>query len=137
MDLERLKQSLFKEENFRSKPYYDSEGHLTIGIGRNLDEGISEEEALFLLDRDVKGVIFECEQLPFWEQLSDPRQHVIADMVFNMGLPRFMKFERMISFIKKKDYNAASSEMLNSQWASQVKKRATDLAEIMRLGVFP
>ena len=43
--IEYLKQ----EEGFRSKPYKDSEGVLTIGYGLNLSEGITRAEAEWLL----------------------------------------------------------------------------------------
>ena len=41
----------------RLYPYNCSEGKLTLGIGRNLDDrGITEEEALYLLNNDIEAV---------------------------------------------------------------------------------
>lgn len=41
---------LIRHEGLRLKPYKDSVGKLTIGVGRNLDDkGITKEEAMHLL----------------------------------------------------------------------------------------
>ena len=46
-----------KHEGLRLYPYNCSEGKLTLGIGRNLDDrGITEEEALYLLNNDIEAV---------------------------------------------------------------------------------
>ena len=50
MNRVRLHSELIRDEANRLKPYRDSVGKLTIGIGRNLDDrGISKEESFFLL----------------------------------------------------------------------------------------
>ena len=55
MDLDALKAQLTRHEGLRLKPYRDTLGHLTIGVGRNLSEvGISEAEAIALLDADIQ-----------------------------------------------------------------------------------
>jgi GH24 family phage-related lysozyme (muramidase) len=53
-------------------------------------------------------------------------------MCFNIGINRMKKFVRMWDALKAKDYQAASDEMLQSLWRSQVGKRAVALAAIMR-----
>ena len=48
--LQDLIEDLKRDEGFRSHPYRDTVGKLTIGYGRNLDDvGISEREAEQLL----------------------------------------------------------------------------------------
>ena len=45
---------LIADEGLRLKPYTDTVGKITIGIGRNLtDVGISKEEAYALCDTDI------------------------------------------------------------------------------------
>jgi len=45
-----LEELLVHHEGLRLKPYLDTSGKWTIGVGRNLsDSGISEEEAFYLL----------------------------------------------------------------------------------------
>lgn len=49
-----LKDMLIRHEGLKLKPYRDTVGKLTIGAGRNLNDlGISEREAMFLLDNDI------------------------------------------------------------------------------------
>ena len=124
-----------KHEGLRLKPYRCSSQKITIGYGRNLqDNGISQEEADTLLQHDLNSAINEAESLPFFASLNEPRQAVIVDMVFNLGLPRFGMFKKMITAIECEHWHVAANEMLNSRWARQVGKRANTLSEMMRLG---
>lgn len=124
-----------KHEGLRLTPYRCSSQKLTIGYGRNLqDNGITLEEAETMLQHDVSTAIKEAESLSFFASLNEPRQAVIVDMVFNLGLPRFGMFKKMIAAIEKQHWHAAADEMLNSRWARQVGKRAKTLSEMMRLG---
>lgn len=133
MNREALKALIIRHEGLVLKPYKDTVGKLTIGVGRNLDDvGISTIEANFLLDNDLARVISECrDQFSWFNELDDSRQNVICDMVFNMGMPRFLGFQKMLAAIDKKDWKAAADEMLMSRWAGQVGKRATELAQMM------
>ena len=50
-------EELKKEEGFRAKVYKCTAGKNTIGFGRNLDDnGITYEEAEYLLKNDIKMV---------------------------------------------------------------------------------
>ncbi|BDU38740.1 glycoside hydrolase family protein [Vibrio nigripulchritudo] len=129
------KRLLKKHEGLRLKPYRCSAGKLTIGYGRNLaDNGITEQEAEALLDNDINTAIEQAKTLPFFDELNEPRQAVIVDMVFNLGFPRFLMFKKTLMAIEAGQWNVASVEMLNSRWARQVGKRANTLSEMMRTG---
>ncbi len=124
-----------KHEGLRLTPYRCSSQKLTIGWGRNLqDNGITLEEAETMLQNDVGNAIKEAESLPFFSSLNEARQAVIVDMIFNLGLPRFGMFKKMIAAIEKEHWHVAADEMLNSRWARQVGKRAQKLSEMMRTG---
>ena len=52
-----LRDALIRDEGVRLKPYRDSVGKLTIGVGRNLDDkGLTRAEAEALLDNDIRDV---------------------------------------------------------------------------------
>ena len=76
MDYEKLKLQLIKHEGLRLKPYRDSVGILSIGVGRNLDDvGISEDEAMVLLGNDIIGVFDDLDrECQWWRQMSETRQ---------------------------------------------------------------
>lgn len=134
--IEQLRDLLTKHEGLRLKPYKDTVGKLTIGVGRNLEDvGISKEEALFLLENDIARVVAQCRQSFLWfDFLSPERQAAIANMVFNLGLRGFMGFKNMIAAIEKGDFDMAAIEMLDSEWSAQVGKRATELSHMIKDG---
>lgn len=129
-----LKDLLIKHEGIKLKPYVDTEGVFTIGCGRNLDDvGISSDEAMILLNNDIKRVLYDCwHEFPWFADLNETRQNVVASMVFNLGLDGFKKFKRMIAAIEKEDWVEAACQMIDSHWAAQVKSRAVELAVMMK-----
>lgn len=132
---ERLIKQLITHEGYREKPYLCSAGKVTIGIGRNIeDNGLSEDEVLYLLKNDIKRTTKELSQYKWFPLLNDNRRNAIIDMHFNLGQSRFSGFKNMISALENKDYTKAADEMLNSKWARQVGKRAETLANMMRIG---
>ena len=136
MDRQRLFTQLRLHEGVEHKPYKCTAGYLTIGVGRNLDDrGLSDDEIDFMLDNDIAVVVDElAKHFDWFFDLSEVRQRVIADMVFNLGMPRFMQFKNMIAAIEAEDYVQASNEMMDSRWAEQVGLRASRLAEMMETG---
>lgn len=131
-----LRKDVMQAEGLRLKPYRDTVGVLTIGYGRNLDHvGISKLEAEVLLDHDLHACEVAClNEFAWFDALSELRQRVIVEMVFNLGLAGFKGFTQTIAAIVAKDYDTAARRMLASKWAKQVKGRAIRLADLMRDG---
>ena len=134
MDMDKLMDELIRDEGLRLKVYLDSEGIETIGVGRNLQKGITRDEAMFLLNNDIRYAIQEAMTFPWYEKLTEQRKRVIVNMIFNLGLTRFSGFKNTIRYLEMGDYEAASEEMLDSKWARQVGVRATRLSDMMRNG---
>lgn len=135
MDIEAFKDHLRWAEGEKLFPYRCSAGKLTIGVGRNLDDrGITKEESNYLLETDVANTLDECRGLDYWDSLNPARQLVVADMVFNLGLDRFMRFAKLNAALVIHDYNLAAHEMMDSKWAVQVGRRAHKLKQIMLSG---
>ena len=134
--MSQIRQLLLRHEGLRLKPYKDTEGKLTIGVGRNLeDRGITKVEAEILLQNDLRLIETQIEENFPWFQTLDPcRQDVVTSMIFNLGLQGFMGFRKTIQAIVTKDYEKAAEEMLASKWAGQVTGRAHELAHMMRTG---
>lgn len=136
MDDDRLAATLMQDEGFRGVPYVDTEGKLTIGYGRNLiDNPLQPHEAAELLMSDITRTVRDLDRmLPWWRSLSEARQMVLANMAYNLGLPRLLGFQKFLAAAKRGDYDLAAHEMLDSLWHKQVGKRAERLAEEMRHG---
>ena len=134
--MEDLASMLIRHEGLKLKMYKDSLGIATIGVGHNLqDKPITREAALFILNDDIRDVNHDLSSnFPWVAQLDGNRQIVLANMCFNLGLERFKAFKNTLRMVESGDYTGASKNMLDSKWASQVGKRATELAEIMKKG---
>ena len=132
---------IMKHEGFRSQPYRDTVGKLTIGYGRNLDDvGISELEGRVLLEQDLLKAAEQLNKLMqdevlakhFDSQENAARSFVLIEMIFNMGVGTFKKFKNLIAALNDQNWEKAAAEMLDSKWAEQVGQRAKTLAEVMR-----
>ena len=137
-----LLNQLRRHEGLRLKPYHCSENFLSLGYGRNLDtNGISEAEAEFMLMNDLVACESELKDEGWYNQLDEVRRAVVLNMAFNLGKPKLMQFKKFIGALSDDDYETASKEMVTgsdgvspSKWASQVGKRAYELADQMRTG---
>lgn len=139
VDRTRLIADLVRDEGLVLHAYPDSEGFLTIGIGRLIDRrrggGISEEEAFYLAGHDIDGVEADLDRaLPWWRSLSEPRQRALANMCFNLGLTRLLAFKVTLGHLQAGRYEYAAREALKSKWAKQVGERAERIAEMLRRG---
>jgi lysozyme len=136
--MSKLREMLIRHEGLRLKPYKDTVGKLTIGVGRNLEDvGISKDEALALLDNDIAKIRVQAEGAFLWFRRLEPaRQDVILNMIFNIGLKGMLGFTHTLDAIAKGEYDLAAKRMLESKWARQVGNRAVELARLMELGEY-
>ena len=113
-----------------------SGGHHTIGVGFNLlTEPMPEAVMDLWLRILVERVIKELDKSkPVWRRHNSLRQEVLANMCYNLGLPKLLEFRRMWAALSVGNYEQAADEMLDSAWAIQVGARARRLAQIMRDG---
>lgn len=136
LDREALLADLKRDEGVYLKPYRDSVGKLTIGIGRNLDDrGISQNTCDQMANEDIAICAAELDKnIPWWRELSPNRQRALANMIFNLGWPRLSGFNEMLDALEMGNFNKASQEALNSQWANQVGIRAIRIAHLFEEG---
>lgn len=138
MNIVKLRQQLTNHEGLRLKPYKCTAGKWTIGVGRNLEDvGITEAEAMFLLDNDIRKAHDDARALiDGFDELDDVRQCVVIDMAFNLGRSRLSKFKKMLAAVRAGNYNTAADEMVNTLWYSQIGNRAARLEHMMRTGEY-
>lgn len=134
--MNKLIEQLKRHEGIELKPYQDTVGKWTIGVGRNLDDiGISEQEAEMLLLNDIK----EAERqlittMPWTQELDEVRFSALLNFVFNVGIGTASKFVNAMGLLKDGSYDMAADEMLNSRWAKQVGNRAIEVTDQIRTG---
>jgi len=138
MNYEKLKVQLTIDEGRRSDIYVDTVGKVTGGVGRNLTErGFSDDEIDLMLLNDIALVERQLDKtLPWWRQMNDARQNVLANMCFNLGINRLLGFRNTLKDMQAGRYDLAAAGMLDSQWARQVGDRAARLAAVMVKGDF-
>lgn len=130
MPVASISDQLRRDEGCRLRPYKDTVGKLTIGVGRNLDDvGISQSEADLLLANDINHVTNSLlAQWPWMASLDEVRFGVMQNMAFNMGIGGLAAFKNTLAKVKSGDYAGAAEEMLHSTWATQVGDRAQRLS---------
>lgn len=131
-----LREDLLRDEGLKLKPYRDSVNKTTIGVGRNLDDvGISQDEALYLLDNDMATAIGEVSSaFPWFPFLSDNRKRALVNVAFTLGLPRLRTFKKMLKAFAEERWEDAADEVLDSKYAKQVGNRAQRIATLLRNG---
>ena len=126
MDKQIIKDRLIDFEAMVLQPYKCASGFLSLGVGRNLDaNGISKEEALYLLSNDIDAVIHKLDKhWKVWRSFPIKAQYVCIDLVFNMGINAWMSFRKTRAYMELGHWEKASKELLNSKYATQVGRRA-------------
>ncbi|ELP5714972.1 glycoside hydrolase family protein [Klebsiella quasipneumoniae] len=113
--------------NNKYYPYKDSEGFLTVGFGHkvlqceNFINGITEIEALHLLDKDIAIAESQLSKL----NLIIPKDwhDFMIIMIFQLGLSGTMKFKKMIQALRDANYPEAIKQAKDSLWYRQTPNR--------------
>ena len=141
MNLEEVKEHIKEEEGYRDTMYRDHLGFATIGYGHlvlprdKFKEGVkySHKELEKVFEYDFQIAKQDMESLTKDLDIVDGAKEILIHMLFQLGKPKVMKFQRMFENLRKKDYVGASNEMLDSLWAKKhTPARAERLARKMR-----
>lgn len=129
---EKLERLLIRHEGYRRHPY-DDNGSLSVGYARNLTtNGISEQEALYLLRNDLDRIEKQLqEKYPVVEELNPERYSVVVSMAYVLGMRGLSEFKDMWAAIERRDYPRAGVEIYMSKFCNDVGRRCPELAEMM------
>lgn len=140
MDTGKLIAQIRDHEGCVLHAYRDSQGYLTIGIGRLIDGrlggGISLEEAELLFANDLARAERDLDtSLMWWRRLDEVRQRALVELCLNLGIRGLLRFHDTLRRLEAGEWAAASVALLASLWAEQVgPTRAGRLAEMVRDG---
>ena len=143
---DELKARIRDHEGCVDTVYLDTLGKATIGIGhlvqpherQRFKEGIKisvdEIEDLFLIDlnracagaEELIGQLYKNDR-----RLPQAIEHVIVEMVFQLGKTGVSKFRKMWKALSDGDRQEAANQMKDSRWHSQTPVRCEALAEIV------
>jgi len=141
------------EEGRKRIPYLDTTGHLTVGVGHNLDdtrsipEGVVNEvlRTATWTDKAVQ-MLFEHDMATAYKHatiimgddkfktLSDNRKCVIISMAFNLGYTGISKFTKFLGAMGRGDYVTAAAELLDSKAARQLPARYGRMSQMVLNG---
>lgn len=144
-NLAQLQIELRTDEAVRYTVYFDTNGIPTTGVGHNLcakplpngwKYPLNDVQVTTLLLNDVQedAITPLNTHLPWWLEMDDVRQRVIANMCFNMGINKLLAFHNTLASMQGKDYAAAEAGMKASAWYGQVGARAVRLCHMMLTG---
>lgn len=132
-------EGIVKNENNKHVPYRCSTKKLTLGYGRLIDPdirgaGITDDEAMYLLQNDIKNIISELSKnFSWWQDTPIEVQEGLIYMGFQLGVPTVKKFKKMLLHLENKEYFDAGEECLDSKWYRQTPKRALQVANLFKL----
>ena len=144
MNKDKLREEIAEDEGCKYEVYLDHLGLPTCGIGHLITEAdeehgkavgtvVEQERVKQLFALDMMVTIDECKVLyPDFAALPEECQHIIANMMFNMGRPRLSKFKGMKAGVDARDWKKAADEMIDSAWYRQVPNRAGRLVTRMK-----
>lgn len=137
MKYQLTKKHIKQEEGVSLTAYRCTEGYKTIGYGHKLPENsptthISLDYANKLFDKDFNAALFQANKIPFFDKLTEARQCVILNMIFQLGYQGTLKFKKFLKFVEKGDYAEAAQEMKRSRWYSQTRNRVNRLAVMLQ-----
>jgi len=141
----RLRRDVAQAEGLRLEAYKDTEGYWTIGYGHLMDqsksqegEKISEEEAEVLLTQDLERAQAQAQTLPEFGGLGEVRQNAVVELVFNLGLSRWLGFAKTRLALMQGRWADAARELEDSLWWHQVgATRARRLYNYILTGEYP
>ena len=139
--------------------YLDTKNIPTVGIGFNLQRPdaprllqsvganyqavlsgqavLTDVQIYALFENDLSSAITQAQQkISNYNDLAQPRQFVVVDMIFNMGsgTDGFGGFVNTIAYIESGDFGQAATNMTLSDWYHQVGNRAKRDVSMMRSG---
>lgn len=117
--------------------YKDSEGFLTFGPGVLVDDSLLKKLGKKKIEEGnkVDRALIDAESESRWRQAvkeakelrgNTPSRLPIGEMIYQMGLPRVLKFKETLAQI---DPKAAKRKALESDWAEQTPERAKEVTD--------
>tara|TARA_Y100001973_G_scaffold36672_1_gene55254 strand:+ start:84 stop:524 length:441 start_codon:yes stop_codon:yes gene_type:complete len=143
MNKDQLITELVADEGEVLAVYKCTEGHETCGVGHMiteadpeygwpLDAPITKERSDELLRKDLKIVLADCAWVfDDFDDFPEEVQLIVANMMFNLGRPRFEKFVKFITAVKEGDWQEAAIQMRDSRWHRQLPQRSGRLIDRM------
>ena len=131
-------------EGWKNKPYKDSRGLWTVGVGHLIGNGktlptewdreFSNREVRELFEKDFIEHLKLAEKAPGWDKANEAGKAGLVDLTYNMGGYWYTKFKKAAALLREGNFKDAANEFQNSAWYKQVKGRAPVTLSLIRAG---
>jgi lysozyme len=141
MNYEILKKEIMDDEGVKYEIYLDHLGYPTVGIGhlikpddpeygKPIGTKVTDKRVTELFISDAECAVKDCKKLFVnFDTIPEDIQHVLVNMMFNLGYTRFSKFKNFKAAIDVRNWKKASIEGRDSLWYRQVPNRAKRLMD--------
>ena len=133
-----------RHEGKKLKPYQDSLGLWTVGVGHLIGDGkslpadmnrqFSEEEVDAMFAEDYKHHKSAAMKIPGYNNLNESGQAALIDLTFNMGPAWYKKWPNFTKSLEEGDIEGAAKNLEQSKWYSQVGNRAPEIVGLLKKG---
>lgn len=134
-----IRDLLSRDEGRVNKPYLDSLGFVTWGVGHLCDPKrpthIPDHVVDAMLDYDIaqhQKELFDA--LPWVADLDEVRRAVVTSMAFQLGVPGLLGFKNSLALLQAGHYEEAADNFLKSRAAQQTPERWHRNADMIRTG---
>ena len=139
-----VKDMIKRHEGVRFRPYKDSLGLWTVGVGHLIGDGktlppeynreFSAEEVDAMFNKDFEYHQAAAMKIPGYNKLNRIGQGALTDLTFNMGPTWYKKWPKFTKFISQPNVEGAAQSLENSKWYTQVGRRAPTIVSMIRAG---
>mgnify|MGYP001276115124 FL=1 len=135
-----IKAMIIGHEGVRNRPYKDSLGLWTVGVGhligdgkslpKEMDRKFSDSEISEMFEIDYAKHKKIAEGTPGYNKANKAGQGAMIDLGFNMG-KWWPKWPNTSKALKAGDFNAAARGLEDSKWYTQVGNRAKTIVSLI------
>ena len=142
--VDRLRQELKTDEGCKYQTYMCSQNYLTAGIGHMIRQHefeynqpvgtvVSKEKVNNWFEQDIQVTLDDCKKVyDDWDALPEEVKLICANMMFQLGRPRYSGFKKKIQAVKDGLWLEAANQMRQSRWYKQTTNRADRLISRMK-----
>jgi len=143
MNIDKLREELASDEGCKYEVYLDHLGLPTFGIGhlitkddpeygKDVGSVVEQSRVQSAFNLDITVTLEDCQRLyKDFNDLPEEVQLIIANMMFNLGRPRYSKFRKHIQAVMDGNWQESANQMRDSRWYRQVTNRAERLCKRM------
>ena len=142
MSEEEIKQMIIAHEGKRYRPYQDTLGLWTVGVGHLIGDGkslppemnreFSEDEIMAMFEKDYAHHRSAAMNIPGFDKLDGRGQGALTDLTFNMGPSWISKWPKLKKQLEAGDTQSAAKNLEQSKWYGQVGNRAPTIVSLLR-----